>query len=145
MRLRARTPYEWQEQVALIEWVHLHEAVEPRFLLLYHPANGGKRDGPTAAKLQRMGVRPGVPDLHLPVVVRHHETTEDGGERWTGYYGCWIELKRRTLGRTSQEQHTYHELLRVHGHYVTTCYGWLEAAKTLSWYLQRGDLAKELL
>src|ERR1041385_8805282 len=62
-----RIPHEYQEQMALFEWTRLHESHEPRLSLLFCIPNGELRDKRTAAKLERMGVRPGVSDLFLSV------------------------------------------------------------------------------
>ena len=140
---RLTPPAEWQEQAALIAWCRLHEVREPRLALLYHIPSGELRTKRTAAKLQKMGVRPGVPDLHLPIAVRHY-TMDVRGESWVGYYGCWIELKRADRGELSLPQKEYADLLMNAGHYVTCCHGWVEAAQTLCWYLHREDLGNGL-
>mgnify|MGYP001606049045 FL=1 len=139
---RLTAPAEWKEQVALITWCRLHETHEPRLALLYHIPSGELRAKRTAAKLQRMGVRPGIPDLHLPVASRHHAVDSPGTESWVGYYGCWIELKRLGRGGLSIAQQEYCSLLVDARHYVKICHGWVEAAQALCWYLHREDLAK---
>lgn len=35
--------------------------------MFYHVPNGGKRDAKTAAHMKALGVKPGVPDLCLPI------------------------------------------------------------------------------
>ena len=142
---RLTAPAEWQEQTAVVTWCRLHKTTEPRLALIYHVPSGELRAKSTAAKLQKMGVRPGIPDIHLPIAVRHYHTEADGTERWVGYYGCWIEMKRMDRGGLSTAQREYCGLLMDYGHYVKVCHGWVEAAQTLCWYLHREDLAKELL
>ena len=141
MSTRLRTPLEWREQEALITWAALHTAQEPRLKLMYAIPNGEKRDKSTAAKLMKMGVRPHVPDLHLPVAARHYYDDPDGSERWWSFHGLWIEMKRVDAYGATIDQQAYHELLRYHGHYVATCHGWVAAVQKLCWYLKREELA----
>ena len=68
------------EQAALISWAEAYERIYPELALLYHIPNGGKRDRIVAAKLKAQGVKPGVPDLCLPV---------PRGK----YHGLYIEMK----------------------------------------------------
>ena len=78
MATRLRVPLEWREQEALFQWAALHTPQEPKLALLYAVPNGELRSKATAAKLQKMGVKAGVPDMCLPVPVRHvydHKTS----------------------------------------------------------------------
>ena len=75
-------PTEDEEQAALIEWAYIEGLRRPELMLLYAVPNGGYRPPRTAAILKRTGVRPGVPDLCLPVAR-------------PPYHGLYIELKRR--------------------------------------------------
>lgn len=61
-----------EEQKKVIQWARLQENVHPELKLLFHPANGGKRNRIEAAKFKEMGVRAGVPDLVLPVKNQIH-------------------------------------------------------------------------
>lgn len=112
---------EAQEQEALFQWAALYTRQHPELAYLLHVPNGGHRLKAVAARLQRLGVKPGVPDLFLPVARR-------------GYFGLWIELKvgRRPL---SPAQADWVETLLLEGYRVEVCYGWQEAAETLRWYL----------
>lgn len=58
---------EHQIQSAFIDWVRLCESMVPELGLIYAIPNGGWRNRVVAAKLKAEGVKPGVPDLHLPV------------------------------------------------------------------------------
>ena len=137
---RIPAPLEWREQEALFTWIQLMTGQEPRFALAHHNANGEFRTKRTGAKLQRMGVLPGIPDIHLPIAAWHYQAIGPiPGDH--EYYGCWIELKRLTGGEATEAQRIIHGLLRLYGHYVAVCHGWVEAAQVLAWYLHREDLA----
>lgn len=116
---------EAQEQIALLDWIAKVEPREGRLGRLFHVPNGEYRDKATGAKLQRMGVRPGVPDLWLV-------------ERSRGYVGCVIELKAAG-GSTSDAQRAWLDHLCDQGWYAVTCYGWIAAARRLCWYLDQDE------
>ena len=71
--------YEDDEQETLFEWAEIQAAKYPVLELMYHTPNGGKRDITTAKKLKRRGVKPGVPDVCLPVARGN-------------YHGLYIEM-----------------------------------------------------
>lgn len=112
---------EFQNQTALIEWASHRAKIEPLLRLLYHVPNGGSRHIAEAVNLKRLGVRPGVPDLHLPVARG-------------GYIGLWIEMKAPG-GRTSPEQRWWHAALRDEGHRVEECRDWIAARDIILAYL----------
>ena len=98
--------------------------IEPRIpalRLLHAIPNGGKRDKATAARLKAEGVKPGVPDLFLPVPSGAH-------------HGCYIELKagRNTI---SDYQEEWIDALRAQGYFVDVCWGWQSAARVIAEYL----------
>lgn len=66
-----------------------------------HPASGGYRLPATAAKLQRMGVQKGWPDLIL--------LSPDRAV-------FFIEFKRASGGRLSEEQEAFRDWAREHGY-----------------------------
>lgn len=68
------------EQIAVFMWAAREAALLPELRLLFAVPNGGKRDAIEAAKLKRAGVKPGVPDMLLPVARG-------------GYIGLAIEMK----------------------------------------------------
>lgn len=113
-------------QETLFDWVGYQLRRYPELELLYHIPNGGKRDARTAANLKRQGVKAGVPDLHLPVARG-------------GYHGLYIELK---VGKNRQtdKQKEWQKQLREQGYLATVCYGWQEAAQTLTGYLELGTM-----
>lgn len=116
-------------QETLFSWAAWQQNKWPELELLYHVPNGGKRDKATAAKLKGQGVKPGVPDLALPVAK-------------CGYHGLFIELK---VGRnkTTALQDRWLENLREQGYYTKVCYGWEEARDTLVEYLEEKTQRRE--
>ncbi len=109
------------EQAALISWAELYESVYPELALLYHIPNGGKRDRAVAAKLKAQGVKPGVPDLCLPV---------PRGK----YHGLYIEMKDGK-NKTTDDQDKWLAALSAQGYAVKVCYGCAAARKSIEKYL----------
>lgn len=85
------TAREDQEQVTLFNWAEMQSGKYPELRLMLHVPNGGKRNAAEAARLKAQGVKPGVPDIFLPIPRQ-------------GKHGLWIELKRREGGRLSEHQ-----------------------------------------
>jgi hypothetical protein len=86
----------------------------------HHPATGELRDPVTAAKLQRMGVRAGLPDFLFVIGGRLHG----------------LELKRERGGRVSPEQHAMHSELRAAGAVVEVARGLDDALAILAgWHV----------
>jgi hypothetical protein len=112
---------EQSDQEALFQWAAYNTARLPELALLFHVPNGGKRDPVTAARLKSQGVKPGIPDLWLPVA-------------WLGFHGLVIELKV-SGGRLSTAQSWWLDALRGQGYRVEVCYGWQDAAAVLETYL----------
>ena len=108
-------PTEHQEQCALFEWAAWMESRWPELRLLHAIPNGGKRDIRTAAMLKAEGVKPGVPDICLPV---------PRGD----CHGLYIELKRRKGGTVSKEQQAWIAALMEQKYCCAVCHGW-EAAR----------------
>ena len=110
------------EQELVIRWSIGQIDTWPELVLLYHVANGGKRGKREAAKLKRMGVKTGVPDLHLPVARG-------------GFHGLYVEMKRLDGGRVSTEQKAWLAALHAAGHCVAVCEGHEQAIAVLRDYL----------
>ena len=66
-RQQYRKRSEAAEQEAVIAWCGWMEKQHPELKLLFHIPNGGSRNKAEAANLKAQGVKPGVPDLCLPV------------------------------------------------------------------------------
>ncbi len=117
------TPYEADEQRALMDWAALQAGAHPELRLLYHIPNEGKRLGGAGARAKRQGLRKGVPDLCLPVARG-------------GYHGLYIELKRRRMGRVSDAQRDWLCWLGAEGYRAVVCYGMDAARNEILRYLR---------
>ena len=115
-------PTEHAEQVRLMQMVDHASAKHPRLAYLFAIPNGGHRRKGVAGKLRAEGVKPGVPDLMLPVARMD-------------FYGLFVEMKRRGGGQTSAAQARWHRILRAQGYCVMVCEGWESAWATICWYL----------
>ena len=114
---------EYQEQRAVFDLCAALKGRYPELDLLFHIPNGGRRDAKEAANLKRQGVKPGVPDLFLPVSRGQH-------------HGLFIELKRKDGGRLSENQKRWLHLLQRQGYAAVVCHGAKEAVNVLLGYLQ---------
>ncbi len=119
------------EQMTLFEWAHLQSGKYPELVLLFHIPNGGKRDAREAARFKKMGVKPGVPDMFLPVAKG-------------GFNGLFIELKAKG-GRLSDYQTKWLKELSKQEYAACVCFGFEEAKNDLLQYLngkmQKNDFA----
>lgn len=119
---------EHDEQAVIFRWARLQEAVYPELRMLHAIPNGGKRDKAVAARLRDEGVKPGVPDICLPV---------PRGE----YHALYIELKRRAIkgmqsaGRVTDVQKAWQAELTAQGYAACVCYGADEAIRAIKQYL----------
>lgn len=115
-------PTEEQEQAYVIQWRDLMVNQVPELSLLVHIPNGGLRSKPEAVRFKRLGVKPGVSDLMLPVARN-------------GYYGLWIEMKRQHDGKLSKPQKEWIEDMRKQGYKAERANGADEAIAILQEYL----------
>lgn len=92
---------EAEQQAAFVEWFRLKY---PK-LTLYHTPNGELRNKSVARKLKKMGVLPGVFDLHL---LDHH---------------LFIEFKADNKGKLSEAQQKFGERAQQTGHSTLIVYG----------------------
>lgn len=92
--------------------------------MLFAIPNGGERNKIVAAKLKAEGVKPGVPDLCLPVACGQ-------------FHGLFVELKKPG-GTASVSQRDWARDLVAQHYYVALCYGWREAALLLNQYIKLG-------
>ena len=123
MRTKDLVATEAQEQAALFRWAAYSRAKYPELDLLFHIPNGGSRNTIEARHLKEQGVKPGVPDICLPVP----------SGRYTALY---IELKRRKKGRVSEAQHGWLMALNRVGCKAVVCRGWEEAKREIEDYLR---------
>lgn len=125
-RTEAGVPREADEQEALFRWAAYEAGRWPELRLLYHVPNGGSRNLVEAARLKAQGVRPGVPDICLPVAR-------------AGLHGLYIELKRRRGGRLSGDQRAWIEALRRAGYRALVCEGFDAARAAILEYLEEDE------
>lgn len=121
-------PTEEQEQMKLIEWTEIMTAKWPELVLLHHIPNGGYRTPVEAAKFKALGVKRGVPDIHLPVARG-------------GYHGLYIEMKRTEGGVLSEDQKWWLKALGAQGYCSWLCDGCDKAIEVIEKYLE-GRLTK---
>ena len=114
-------PYEADEQKAVFEWIGYNIGRFPELRLCMHIPNGCYRNQREAHNLKLQGVRPGVPDLFLPVARG-------------GWHGLFIELKRKG-GRVRPEQTEWIEALEGQMYRAVVCYGSEEACDVLYKYI----------
>lgn len=109
------------EQICLFRWAEYAKGKHPELDLLYHIPNEGKRTASAGARLKQEGLKPGVPDICLPVARG-------------SYHGLYIELK---VGRNkpTENQNRWLKNLKAQGYETAVCYGWEEAEKMILKYL----------
>lgn len=118
------------EQMALMHAIEHGASEYPLACLIAAVPNGGHRHIRTAVNLKATGVRPGFPDLILPVAAG-------------GFHGLFIEMKRTKLkpkrdgsrGGMSEDQIWWQNELQFQGYLAVTCYGWEEAWTVIRGYL----------
>lgn len=130
-------PTEFQEQCHLIQLCEAHQHRYPQLRKIYAVPNGDLRPAKTVVdrhgnakrisvvgqKLKLQGVKPGVPDLVLPVARG-------------GFFGLYIEMKRTKGGIESDEQKLWRAWLQEEGYRVVVCKGSDVAWKELQQYLE---------
>ncbi len=129
---------EHAEQAELLRWTREVETLReyPEVELLFAVPNGAKlpytgrgrgRYSKEAMNLKREGLKPGVPDLCLPVPAGI-------------YHGLFIELKSLRRGaKATEEQLWWIEKLREQGFKVEICRGFEAARDVITGYLNLND------
>lgn len=112
------------EQECVIRWSQQPKirSKYPELKLLYHVPNERKCSAAEGARLKRMGVKAGVPDLCLPVARGNH-------------HGLYIEMKA-TSGKLADTQKWWQMELNEQGYLSVVCYGWEQAVHSLEMYLE---------
>ena len=105
------------EQEAVVEYCDLLH------IPIVHIPNEGKRSLSYAARMKRMGLRSGLPDLLVPLARG-------------GYHGLFIEMKYGK-NKTTKEQKEWLERLSAEGYACAVCYNAAEAIKTIERYNRR--------
>lgn len=116
-------PSEETEQIHLMVWCRWAQSKYPELETIYHVPNEGKRSERYGSLLKKMGLKPGVPDIHLPVA---------RGK----YSGLYIELKK-VGGKPTDNQLYWLELLERYGNCVAVCEGAERAEQVISAYCGR--------
>lgn len=114
---------EHDNQVCLFNWARLAAGKYPVLNLLYAIPNAGKRTLMQAVWLKREGLRPGVPDICLPVANKFHSA-------------LYVEMKS-TKGRLTDNQKWWIQHLEKLGNKVEVCYSWVEAKDVILKYIER--------
>lgn len=116
------THHEDAEAIALWQRAQLHPVLRD---YLYHIPNGGNRRSREAARMKRMGVRPGVHDYHLPIARGP-------------YHSLWIELKPKVKGyypKVSTEQRDWRRKMLITGNAAYIVKGWEQAIDIMIAYV----------
>lgn len=123
-QLKAPLPYEWQEQVTVIQYCQYNN------ILCNHTPNEGKRSVQEGRKLKQMGLSPGFPDISI---------LEPKGK----YHGLYIEMKRKG-NKPSDNQMSWIMELRKRNYCATVCYSADDAITLIERYmnLKKGDVAE---
>lgn len=107
------------EQEAVVEYCDLLH------IPIVHIPNEGKRSLSYAARMKRMGLRSGFPDLFVPLAIG-------------GYHGLFIEMKYGK-NKTTKEQKEWLERLSAEGYACAVCYNAAEAINTIEKYNRRNQ------
>jgi hypothetical protein len=118
---RALKATESEEQIAVFDMARAFASRYPELLLLHAIPNGASRPITTAGRLKREGVKPGIPDMCLPV---------PRGQ----FHGLYIELKTIS-GRLSIDQTVWLRMLQQQGYKAEVCYGADQAINEIMRYL----------
>ena len=122
-RLERFIPSESSEQQVIMDWARLNELRYPDLRWLYASMNGILTSPQFGAQLKRLGRKPGVPDLCLPVARG-------------SFHSLYIELKRKEGGILSDRQVLWIEGMRAEGHFAGVANGASEAIEMLLKYLR---------
>lgn len=116
------------EQVRFIQWCKLNENRYKELGLIFAIPNGGTRGGTKLQKiingrrLKEEGVRPGIPDLCLPIARK-------------GFNAFYIEMKtKKTYPNRTQKR--IHQLLQKYNNKVVVCHSCEDAIKETLLYLK---------
>lgn len=111
----------------------------PELSRLFAVHNQGHGDLIRGAQAKAEGVKPGVPDMMLPVT-RLVAGTGGGGWAPVRCPGLFVELKRTKAGKaaagtTTDIQDDWNTYLWGQGYQVATCVGWIDAVNTIAHYM----------
>ena|ERR1700691_795549 len=120
--MKKSVPSEYKECKWFYEWACVHSRILREYII--KNVNEGKRSSIIGKLLKLIGMRPGLPDYHLPIKNKYHS-------------GLWIEMKRtdQRKKKKDEEQDKWIQKLTQIGHYATYAYGWEDASKIVVDYL----------
>jgi len=123
-------PLEHDEQASVFTWASWNFSAMPELRLMFAIPNGGHRNLLVAKKMKAEGVKPGIPDIFLPVARG-------------GFHGLFVEMKTASRkpvkggkGGLSDVQCEWIGDLRNQGYKVAVCYGRDEAILEITNYLK---------
>lgn len=122
MKNRPPCPSEHAEQTDLFVWADQAQALHPELRLLNGSLNGVRLTIGQAVKAKKAGLKPGFPDISLPI---------PRGK----YHGLYIELKKVRGGSVSKEQRGILNQLCQQGYYACVCRGAVAAIEVIIKYL----------
>lgn len=105
------------EQEAVIEFCELAH------IPIVHIPNEGKRSAAYGARMKRLGLAKGFPDLFIPLAL-------------SGYHGLMIELKRDRTRKATSDQKEWINYLNDQGYRAGVCYGAEEAIAEIINYME---------
>lgn len=122
-RRAGRNDWERREQVALFRWAAMHAHQYPELRLMFAVPNGMAARSPiTVRKMKAEGLRPGVPDIWLPVAS-------------AGCHGLAIELKVPPNDLTDEQAWWAGELRQRGWRVEAPCWGFEHARAVIGMYL----------
>lgn len=124
----ARSGTEHGEQAALFCWAASERVQYPQLRWMFAIPNGGGRSMQQGAALKAEGVKGGVADVCLPVVIQYSP-------------GLYIEMKRRTgvPSDVSKDQIDFAAFVVRQGYCWIPCFGWEQARAAVVTYLNAGE------
>lgn len=127
-RRKDHSPTESQEQQLIFEWAEYQRGKYPELGLMYHIANEGQRSAATGARLKAEGLKPGTPDICLPVARG-------------SFHALYIELKKRSVSAVPTDAQVERmKALALAGNAVCWCWGADAAIEIIKRYLDKGVL-----
>ena len=107
----------------------------PGIDLMFHVPNGGARSIATASNLKASGVKPGVPDIFLPVPMGppYSQNLAISQICQHGYFGLFIEMKAADSkkAKPSKSQLEMMGRLKDKGYACKVCYGFEQAKEAI--------------
>lgn len=112
----------------------------PELAYLYAVHNQGHGDAVRGGRAKAEGVKPGVPDMVLPVTREINTTPDEWLPNFRTIPGLYIELKKpktdgKKPGRVAGVQLDWSEFLAGQGYRVVLAIGWQEATQAIKDYM----------